>query len=132
MESEIHLTLGIWGFSDLTHSEISDILNLQPVKVHVMGERINPKFLPLAKENGWMYTHSKTVTRTFEEQMNELILVLREKRDSLKTLSGKYYFELSCAIFKKGEESMPWVHLTKEHIQFLNEFNIEFDLDLYA
>jgi hypothetical protein len=97
-----------------------------------MGEKINPKFLPVAKENGWMYTHSKIVTRSFEDQMNELVLILAEKSESLKTLSKKYYLELSCAVFKKGEESMPWVHLTKEHIQFLNEFSIEFDLDLYA
>jgi hypothetical protein len=133
MENEIHLTLGIWGFTDITHQGITDILGLQPVKVHVLGDKINPKFLPTAKENGWMYTHSEIVTRPFEEQMNELVSVLRTKRDGLKKLSDKYYCELSCAIFKKGEdESMPWVHLTKDHILFLNQFNIEFDLDLYA
>jgi hypothetical protein len=132
MESEIHLTLGLWGFTEINHSEISEIVGLQPVKVHKTGERINPKFLPVAKENGWIYTHSKIVARPFEEQMNELISIIRET-GGLKQLSSKYYCELSCAIFKKGEdESMPWIHLTKDHVQFLNEFNIEFDLDIYA
>ena len=121
MESEIHLKLGIWGFTDITRNEITNILNLDPEKIHVKGEKISPKFLPVAKENGWIYTHSKIVTRSFEDQMNELVLVLKQKGESLKILSKKCYLELSCAVFKKGEESMPWVHLTKEHIQFLNE-----------
>lgn len=133
MESEIHLTLGIWGFTEISHNEISDIVGLQPVKVHIKGERINPKFLTVSKENGWMYTHSKMVTRPFEEQMNELISIIKDTGGGLKQLSSKYYCELSCAVFKKGEdESMPWVHLTKDHVQFLNDFNIEFDLDIYA
>jgi len=133
MKNEIHLTIGIWRFKDITHQEITDSLGLQPKKILIEGEKTNPKFLTIAKENGWMYTHSKDVTKPFEEQMNELLTVLRERSDALKKLSGKYYCELSCAIFKKDEdESMPWVHLTRNHIRFLNDFNIEFDLDLYA
>jgi hypothetical protein len=133
MENEIHLTLGIWDFTDISHQQITDVLGLHPIDIHVLGEKINPKFLPVAKKNGWMYTHSKNVTEPFEKQMNELVFVLRDKRNGLKKLTDKYHCEISCAIFRKSdEESMPWVHLTKDHIFFLNEFSIEFDLDLYA
>ncbi|HTF18698.1 MAG TPA: DUF4279 domain-containing protein [Chryseolinea sp.] len=133
MENEIHLTLGIWGFTDITHQDITTMLDLQPAKIHMFGERINPKFLPIAQENGWMFVHSKIVTESFEKQMTELVSLLKSKSQILKQLSEKYYCELSCAIFKKSEDkSLPWVHLNKDHIDFLKEFNIEFDLDLYA
>lgn len=133
MENEIHLTFCIWGFSDISPQEITDMLGLKPKTVLIKGEKTNPKFLIVAKENGWMYTHSKIVTKPFKNQMDKLLSVLRTKEKVLKRLTDKYHCEISCAIFRKSdEESMPWVHLTKAHILFLNEFGVEFDLDLYA
>jgi hypothetical protein len=131
--NEICLTFGVWGFTDVTHQDISGMLNLEPVKVHVLGERINPRILPVAKENGWMYTHSGNVSDSFEMKMDNLLAVLKSKKDILSELSSKYYCEISCAVFIKNEdESTPWIHLNNSHINFLNECNVEFDLDLYA
>lgn len=133
MKNKIVLTLGIWDFSDITHQEISDALALIPVKIFIKGERTSPKLQILAKKNGWMYSQANREFDSFEIQMNDLIELLRTRESALKELTKKYYCELSCAVFEVSEEeSMPWVHLTKAHIMFLNEFSIEFDLDLYS
>lgn len=133
MKNKVVLTFGIWDFSDTTHQGISNALGLAPIKIFVKGELVNPKFQKTAKKNGWMYSQPNREFDPFEGQMNDLIELLRAKDTVLRELASKYYCELSCAVFRVDEEeSMPWVHLTKAHVTFLNEFGIEFDLDLYA
>jgi len=133
MKNKIVLTIGIWDFEDITHQEISDALGLTPIKIFVKGEKTNPKFQVLAKKNGWMYSQVDREYEPFKDQLDSLIELIKSRQTIWKKFARNYYCELSCAIFKDdAEESMPWVHLTREHIGFLNEFRIEFDLDLYA
>lgn len=49
-KNEIILDFGIWGFNDISHNEITIMLGIEPVKLHIIGEKINPKFLSIAKK----------------------------------------------------------------------------------
>lgn len=41
MKNEIILRFSIWGFDDITHDEISELIGIKPSKVYVKGERKN-------------------------------------------------------------------------------------------
>ena len=55
-KNRIILSLGIWGFDDISHEEISNLLELTPTKTYVVGEKRNPNNpnSPLIKRNGWI------------------------------------------------------------------------------
>ncbi len=134
MKNEIILSFCIWGFEDCTPDDITRATGLTPVSTYVKGEKKNPKFAALAKQNGWILGTPYDKYTPFDQQMNYLSELLAEKKEVFKPLCDQYYCEFSCALFvyAGNGESTPWVHLSRQHNSLLKELDIEFDLDLYC
>jgi|SRR5215217_4845340 len=132
-KNEIHLSFCIWGFQDISHSEITVIMGVSPSGIHIEGERMNSKSSRLAKENGWFLDSSTDKLIPFEEQMDSLLDILESRKESLKTICNNYYCEFSLALYiYSDEESTPSVHLSSRYHTLAKELKFEFDLDLYC
>lgn len=126
----------MFDFNDVSHDEITQLLDIQPSKVHIKGQRRNPKNpdSPLIKRNGWLMDAPTERYSSFEEQMESFLEIIESKIDAFRLLCEKYYCEFSCALFIyfDNEESTPWVHLNSRYNKVIKELNIEFDIDLYV
>ncbi|MNS92744.1 hypothetical protein D3C86_1439770 [compost metagenome] len=135
-KNKIILSFSLLDFNDITPEEITQLLNVNPTKICVKGQRRNPKNpeSPLIKQNGWMIDSPLGQYASFEDQMNSLLDIIESKIDIFRALCKMYYCEFSCAIFMYlgNEESTPWVHLDSRYNELIKELNIEFDLDLYV
>lgn len=133
-KNEISLSFCIWGFDDITHDQLTKLLDCIPSEVYVKGKRKNPKFSGLAKENGWIIDSQYDKYTSFDIQMNALLDILEPKKKILETICKQYYCEFSCAltVYADNGESTPWVHLNSRYNNLVRDLNIEFDLDLYC
>jgi hypothetical protein len=132
IENDLNLRFCIWDYEDITHDKITVELGLQPFKIYIKGEKVNPKVKRLAKQNGWIYGTPYFNKDSFQEQMNKILDALEPKIPILKEYSKKYYCEFSCAIFLNNrEESTPWIHFDKRYNAFIREVDAEFDFDIY-
>lgn len=133
MKNEIDLSFCIWDFDDITHSEITQLIGLQPSKIYTKAKKTTIG-LALAKENGWIITTALTKYSSFDDQMNSLLDIIESKIDVFKPLCEKYYCEFSCAVFIRygNGESIPWVHLGSRYNKLIKELKIEFDIDIYC
>ena len=131
-KNKIIVDLGIWDFDDISHHEITQLLGIEPVKLHVKGEKINPKFLPLAQKNGWIMTCLYEDHISFDIKINSLLDIIESKFELFKMLSNKYYCEISCALYINfnNEQSTPSIHLDNRYYKIIKELKIEFDLDI--
>ena len=132
MKNEIDLSFCIWNYEDITHEDITKLTGLIPYIVYTKGQKKNPKFSALAKENAWIFRPTLDKEASFEQQMNSLLDILESKIDIFKPLCEKYYCEFSCALYVyiDTEESTPWVHLDKRYNNLIKELKIEFDVDI--
>lgn len=134
MKNEIVLKFGIWGFTDITHTDITKSMGLNPSKVYIKGERKNPKFPALAKENGWVLEPACDQYSSFETQLKKLLQIIESRIDIVKSYSLKYTCEISCVVyiyFENGE-SIPSIHLSSDYNNIIRELNLEFDIDIYC
>lgn len=128
----MNLRFCIWEYEDITHDKITKTLGLHPFKIYVKGEKMNPKFERLAKQNGWIYGTPYENEDSFEEQMRKLLDTLEPKTTILREYAKKYTCEFSCALFLNNrEESVPWIHFGKRYNAFIREVDAEFDFDIY-
>lgn len=136
MNNEIVLRFGIFDFEDVSHDDITSMLDLLPTKVLIKGQRRNPKNTnsPLINRNGWLIDAPSGKYSSFEDQMTFFIELIYSKLDLFRPLCKRYYCEFSCALFiyADNEESTPWIHLGSRYNKMAEELNIEFDLDLYV
>jgi hypothetical protein len=134
MKNEVYLDFIIADFEDITHEDITQTLNINPAWVHVKGQKRNPKFAIISKNNVWSMSSGLDKYASFEDQMNAMLDVIESKIELFRPFCEKYYCEFSCAIYIRydNEESTPWVHLNTRYNRLLKELNIEFDVDLYC
>lgn len=131
--NEIVLNFCIWDCDDILPNGITDLLGIQPTKIHIKGEKKYKNSSSVSKENGWILTSNCDNHSSFEIHLNALLDVLERKRGILEQISKKYNCEFSCAVFiNNSEESTPWIHLGKRYNEFVRSINIEFDFDLYC
>jgi hypothetical protein len=133
MKHEVILRFCFWDFEDILPDEITQIIGIEPVKVYRKGEKKNPKFPALTKQNGWLMESPLDKFSPFEDQMESILNLIESKIEIFKPLCEKYFCEFSCAIFLRGdgEESTPSVHLNERYNQINTIIKAEFDLDLY-
>jgi hypothetical protein len=125
----------IWNYEDITHEDITKLLNINPTMIYIKGKPMNPKMKILAKKNGWRIDNPLDNKSLFEDQLNAMLDLLEPKIEILQMLSKKYgcEYEFSLAIFiYNRKESTPWVHLTPRYNEFIRQVEVEFDLDLYC
>ncbi len=132
-KNQIFLSFCVFGFDDVSHQDISNLLGIQPSKFHVKGLRMNPKVDRLAKKNGWFLDAFKSDNEDFETQMNSILDVIEKQLENFESICKRYYCEFSCAIFiNNAEESVPWVHLGSRFNRINAKLGIEFDFDIYC
>jgi hypothetical protein len=134
MHNEIALRFCIWGFSDITHDEITNILGIQPSKIYVKGEKRNSKSTALVKENGWLLEPTLDRSLSFETQLEKLLSFLKLKKDLVKKFCLEYTCQISCGVFIYFDngESTPSIRLSKEYNKIIQELDLEFDIDIYC
>ncbi|MGK6353564.1 DUF4279 domain-containing protein [Parapedobacter sp. DT-150] len=131
---EIKLSFCVWGFKDISHDDLTKILDVAPSKIFIEGERMNPKFPRLAKENAWFLDSPAERFADFNEKMGALLDIIESKIDKFEAVCNKYLCEFSCALFiqPKSEESIPWIHFGPRYIEVIRKVKIEFDFDIYC
>jgi len=136
MRNEIYLDLRINNFDDITHDDLTRLIGINPIKIHVKGERKNPKNpdSPLIKMNNWLINSGLDKYASFEDHLGALLNIIESKIEIFRSLCEKHYCEFVCAFFVYCDngESTPWIHLDKRYNNLIKELNIEFDLDLYV
>src|SRR5580658_4187943 len=96
-ESKVKLKFCLWDFEDVTHEQISAILQITPSETFIKGQAVNPPFKILAKENGWLIDAGLSELSDFETQLNKLLDIIESRKDEFVKFSNKYYCEFSCA-----------------------------------
>lgn len=135
MENEIKLDFRIWGYDDIEAKEITEYLGLEPSRIIIAGQKINPKSTnpnAVFKNNCWIINSPKERSDSFEEHLNSLLNIIEPKIDLFKLFCNKYFSEFSCyiVISASSEESRPWIHLGSRFNKVMYELNCEFDVDL--
>lgn len=133
IKNETELSFCIWNLTDISHEVISNLLDITPSKVHIKGERLNPKFPKLAKQNGWFLDSPVGIGASFEQQMDALLEILEPKMQVLKAICDKCYIEFSLAVLINDRyQSMPGIHLSVRYHAFASQLRSEFDVDMYC
>lgn len=136
MKNKIYLDFSIRDFNDITHDEITTLIGIQPVKIHMKGHKRNPnnKNSPLITSNNWFMSSGISEYSSFDDHINSLLNILESKIDVLQPICERYYCEFLCAFYtyKGNNESTPWIYLDKRYNQLIARLNIAFVLDLYV
>jgi len=136
MKNEIILRYCISNFDDITHDELTNLLEIKPNRVYIKGQKRNPNNpnSPLIKQNRWIMDSPIGKYSSFEDQMDSLLDTIEFKMDVFKYLSEKYDCEFSCGlyIYFDNEESTPSIHLGARYNKMVKELKVEFDIDLYV
>lgn len=134
LKNEVDLSFCIWEFEDVSPDEISVLLGIKPFKTYLKGERKNPNFKGLSKQNGWILKPSTKKFSSFEDQLHSLLDILELKAELIKPICERYYCEFSCAVFVYygNGQSLPSIHLDSRYNKFVKNLNIEFDIDFYC
>ena len=134
--NHVEAYLDIFDFEDLTHEQISEMLGLQPSRIHVKGQRHNPNFGRLAPRNRWMlqmYT-KEGPWLNIEEQLDELLALVTLRRVAFQQLAAHCKFAIKCAVkvYVQHNESTPAVFLEHRHVELLTFLQATFDVDIYC
>jgi len=134
MKNEVFLDFCIWGFEDITPEQITQALGMQPTKVYIKGQKKNPKFAAVAKQNGWRMNSGLDKHASFEDQMMSILDIIEPRIDLFRPFCEKYYCEIVCAVnvYYDNDESTPSIHLDARYNRLIKELNLEFDVDLYC
>ena len=81
-KNEVILSFSIYDFDDITHDEITKLLDIEPVYVHIKGQKRNPRNpenTALIKSNSWTMGSPLDKYSSFEDQMNSLLFIIESK-----------------------------------------------------
>ena len=131
MTGSISVDFCIWDFDDIIPDEITHTVMITPRKTYAKGKVKSERNSSLAKENGWLLGSGVSVSATFEEHMDALLLLIEPKLEQFKMLANKYYTEISVEIIVPKKGSTPPIHLERRHIELLNVLGTEVDFDIY-
>ena len=74
--NELYFEFIIRGYNDITHEDITRMLNIKPSKIYIKGKPMNPKMKILAKKNGWRIDNPLANKSLFEDQLNAIFDLL--------------------------------------------------------
>src|SRR5947207_2552824 len=99
MKNDVVLRFCIWGFNDITHDEITNAMEVSPTKIYIIGQKKNPKFAALAKENGWLLEPKCERGSSFDTQLTSLLDILEKKKEVIRNYCAKYMCQISCGVY---------------------------------
>ncbi len=134
--NRVDIYLEINEFDDISHEEISNLLELQPSKIFVKGKPYNLKMNRVAQRNRWLLNAYKDgdPRPIFEAQIDSLIELIRPRQNAFQLIGSKYKCEIKCAVlvYLGNGQSIPSVHLNSDQIKFLSSIHADFDVDIYV
>lgn len=134
--NKVEVFLEISGFEDVSHTDITQLLGLEPNRVYVKGQPRNPQGGSLARTNRWLlYGYSPERPRLlFEDQVDALISLVMPRLTAFQALCHRYTCVLRCGVMSYCEngESTPAVHLERRHVELLEALTADFDVDIYC
>ncbi len=112
---------------DLNAKQLSDRIGIDGDRVWNTGD-IRPKTQIKEKRNGWLLNSGLHKSESIEEQINALLVRVREVRNIIKELANTNTIEVSCAIY--ASENPP-LYLDKNIIIGMESLGASLDVDLY-
>jgi Domain of unknown function (DUF4279) len=135
-KTQVKVYFTIYG-DDFPIDYVTESLGIEPTNSYNKGEIIvkslkqnTPQF---RKETAWQLCTDYQESFDVKEQMNQILISLKNKAEVINQLKNKY--KLKCdfsivVIIENGET--PGLHLDFELIEFANSIGAEFDIDLYV
>lgn len=111
--------------------EITTITGIQPTRIWHKGD-IRPKTIIREKENGWELQSKLPKEKPLIEHVEHLLSSIEQSHELFKTITARYYTELSCVVYFDESESLPEIHFDSNLIKKLAELNVSIDIDLYG
>ena len=68
MKHEVFLDFCIWNFEDISPSDITTALGIEPVKVYIKGEKHSALVKLVAQQNGWRMRSPLSEYHSFEDR----------------------------------------------------------------
>lgn len=134
--NKVEVYLEISEFEDVTHAQINQLLGLEPSRVYIKGQPVNPKAGRLAPHNRWLlFGYDPDQPRPqFEDQVDALLALVMPRLAAFQALCHRYSCGLNCAVmaYAGNGESTPSVHLERRHVELLQALQAEFDVDIYV
>ncbi len=111
-------------------SEISETLRVDPTRTWLKGDSIDPRTIAVRQENGWCVESSMGIDSSLNDQLHDLMGILKPKERNFEKLPEGCHIELSCTVYVVSEA--PELHLDRTAVEFLKSIGAEFDLDMYC
>jgi Domain of unknown function (DUF4279) len=135
-KTQVKAYFTIYG-DDFPIDYVNESLGIEPTDSYYKGDIIarplNQNTPQFRKETAWQLSTDYQESYDVKEQMNQILIPLKNKAEVINQLKNKY--KLKCdfsivVIIENGET--PGLHLDLEIIEFTNSIGAEFDIDLYA
>ena len=110
--------------------DVSKRLALEPTGYHVKGEKIREKVERI--ETFWFINTDYEESVDINDQLNQLIELLKEKENELLTMQSEFAVEYKfCIVIRVEKNEKPAMYLTQEVIAFISSIKAWVDFDLY-
>ncbi|MEW6620618.1 MAG: DUF4279 domain-containing protein [bacterium] len=110
--------------------EITTTTNIQPTRIWHRGD-LRPKTVIKEKENGWELQSKLPKEKPLREHVEHLLSSIEPSLELFKTITARYYTELSCAGYFSESEPFPEIHFDSDLVKRLAELNVNIDIDIY-
>lgn len=118
------------GEFDCDPTEITDLLKIEPSRVVLKGEPLNPATHTVRKKSFWEFRSSLPTTEMFQDaHLENLLSVLTPLKNEIAQLQLKYETGISCVGYYTNVN--PGFHLSAELIKSCAFLNLCIDFDLY-
>jgi hypothetical protein len=118
------------GEFDCAPTEITDLLKIEPSRVTLKGEPLNPATHTVRKKSFWEFRSSLPTTEMYQDaHLENLLSVLTPLKNEIAQLQLKYETGISCVGYYTIVN--PGFHLSAELIKSCAALNLCIDFDLY-
>ncbi|AJY73852.1 hypothetical protein VN24_03520 [Paenibacillus beijingensis] len=115
---------------DFSIDDVSNVLQKDPSDFTIKGQQ--GKFT-VAKETSWNIYTPMSESLDVNQQLGELLSILRPKKVQLLELKDKYQLNyLFSIIIKIKNNQTPAIYFEHDIIEFAHDIKAEFDIDLYV
>lgn len=132
MENTIVRAEFILTGGDFDPSDITDILEVTPTESGKKGDMTKNYRVPL-QESFWQFDTGDQISLDINEQLSILFDLFFPKKVKILELQRSYdLFAKICLVVVVEDHQPPAIYLDKKMIQFMAEFQLELDVDLYV
>ncbi|WP_178075823.1 DUF4279 domain-containing protein [Paenibacillus oralis] len=128
-ETSIMVAFSVMGL--FNPNELTKSLLVTPTGYFRKGEKLNGTHF--RKEDGWFLRTKLTASLDINNQLSELLSVLKSKKSELCKFkeNNDVSYQFNTAIYIEQKQT-PAIYLEADIINFANTIGAEFDFDLYV